>query len=122
MPRSGGIAIVFTFIVGLLFLDVPRIFSFLMPLLLVFGMGLWDDIFSISSRIKLFITAIAGAWLFVNGFEIIEFGHFFGNEIVFSYGISLVSSSLILSIWFYNKNKEFIPKISSFNIKKMKSF
>ena len=42
-------------------------------------------------------------------------------KLAFSYGISLVSSSLILSIWFYNKNKEFIPKISSFNIKKMKS-
>lgn len=97
MPRSGGIAIVFAFIVGLLFLDVPRIFSFLMPLLLVFGMGLWDDIFSISSRIKLFITAIAGAWLFVNGFEIIEFGHFFGNDIVFSYGISLVFCAFAIS-------------------------
>ena len=97
MPRSGGIAIVCSFILGSVLLDLPRTFSFLMPLLLVFGMGLWDDIFSISSRIKLFITAIAGAWLFVNGFEIVRFGHFFGNEIIFPYGVSLVFCAFAIS-------------------------
>ena len=88
-PRSGGLAIVFAFMAGMVFLDASQIFSFLMPLFLVFGMGLWDDISSISSRIKLLITAIAGAWLFINGFEIVRFGHFFGTEIILSYGFSL---------------------------------
>lgn len=97
MPRSGGIAIIFSFIAGIMLLELPRAFSFLMPLLLVFGMGLWDDISSISSRIKLCITAIAGSWLFINGFEIVQFGHFFGNEIVFSYGVSLIFCAFAIS-------------------------
>lgn len=36
------------------------------------------------------------------------------------YGISLLSSSLILSIWFYKKNSEFIPKIIFFGVDYLK--
>lgn len=36
-------------------------------------------------------------------------------KLAFAYGISLLSSSLILSFWFYRKNKEYIPQIKSFN-------
>lgn len=42
-------------------------------------------------------------------------------KLAFAYGISLVSSSLILSIWFFKKNREFIPKIKSFGLNYTKS-
>ena len=42
-------------------------------------------------------------------------------KLAFAYGISLLSSSLILSLWFYSKNKNYIPKIKSFNSKNMKA-
>lgn len=37
------------------------------------------------------------------------------------YGLSLLSSNMILSFWFYIKNKIYMPTISSFNISKLKS-
>jgi len=42
-------------------------------------------------------------------------------KLAFAYGISLVLSSLILSLWFYSKNREFIPKIKSFGLNYAKS-
>jgi len=38
-------------------------------------------------------------------------------KLAFAYGFSMVISNFILSLWFYNKNKEFIPKIQNFNKK-----
>ena len=42
-------------------------------------------------------------------------------KLAFAYGISLLASSLILSFWFYQKNREFIPKIKSFGLNYTKS-
>lgn len=42
-------------------------------------------------------------------------------KLAFAYGISLLASSLILSLWFYKKNREFIPKIKSFGLNYTKS-
>lgn len=42
-------------------------------------------------------------------------------KLAFFYGASLLASSLILSFWFYQKNREFIPKIKSFGLNYTKS-
>jgi len=42
-------------------------------------------------------------------------------KLAFAYGISLVSSSLILSFWFYRRNRELIPRIKSFGLNYTKS-
>ncbi|MBE3605367.1 oligosaccharide flippase family protein [Campylobacter sp. RM13119] len=41
--------------------------------------------------------------------------------IAFFYGISLVLSNVVLSFWFYGKNKSFIPKIKYFGLNYAKS-
>lgn len=41
-------------------------------------------------------------------------------KLAIAYGISLLFSSLILSIWFYKKNSEFIPKIIFFGVDYLK--
>lgn len=38
-------------------------------------------------------------------------------KLAFAYGFSMVISNFILSLWFYSKNKELIPKIQNFNKK-----
>jgi len=96
-PRSGGIAIIVSFCLGVGLYDASMLKGFWMPLLLVFVMGLWDDIASLSSRLKLLLSAIAGAWLFASGFEIFRFGHFLGHEIVFSYGVALAFCAFAIS-------------------------
>ena len=50
--------------------------------------------------------------------------YFFEPSLVslsFFHGASLLSSTLILSFWFFRKNKQFIPMTSFFDVKKMKS-
>ena len=42
-------------------------------------------------------------------------------KLAFAYGISLLSSSLILSFWFYKNNTEFIPRIRAFGLNYTKS-
>jgi len=42
-------------------------------------------------------------------------------KLAFFYGISLLSSSFILSFWFYKNNKEFIPRIRAFGLNYIKS-
>lgn len=41
-------------------------------------------------------------------------------KLAFAYGISLVSSSLILSIWFFEKNREFIPCLKKISFSNMR--
>jgi len=42
-------------------------------------------------------------------------------KLAFVYGLSLVMASVLLSIWFYAKNREFIPKIQNYGKKYVKS-
>jgi O-antigen/teichoic acid export membrane protein len=42
-------------------------------------------------------------------------------NLAFSYGLSIVMSSVLLSVWFYEKNQEFIPKIKYYNKMYVKS-
>lgn len=97
IPRSGGIALFGSFIIGV-FLFMPfSSYLFLFPLTFVFLLGLYDDVYSLSSKTKLFLTAIIAILLFHIGFDIYHFGTFFGHEIILGYGIAVLFYAFAIS-------------------------
>lgn len=96
VPRSGGIALFGSFIIGV-FLLMPSLSYFLIPLTLVFLLGLYDDVYSLSSKAKLFLTAAIAIFLFHIGFDIYHFGTFFGHEIILGYGLALLFYAFAIS-------------------------
>lgn len=82
IPRSGGIAIFSAFCVGIFLCGLKHNYLFMVPLTIVFILGLYDDIKSISSKKKLFITFFASMLLFFLGFELERYGDFFGHEVI----------------------------------------
>lgn len=96
-PRSGGIAMFFAFVVGILSLDIKHSLLFLLPLSMISLVGLWDDVKGLSSKTKLLLTAIAAIVLFECGFEMFHLGTFGGYEIVLSYGGALLFFAFAVS-------------------------
>lgn len=97
IPRSGGIALFGSFIIGI-FLFMPfSSYLFLFPLTFVFLLGLYDDVYSLSSKTKLFLTAIIAILLFHIGFDIYHFGTFLGHEIILGYGIAVLFYAFAIS-------------------------
>ena len=94
VPRSGGIAIFLSFIVGTFMLDIAHNYLFLAPLFIIFGLGLYDDIKGISSKKKLLVTFFSSMLLFFLGFDLERYGHFFGHEVI----VPLWFSCLFFSI------------------------
>lgn len=97
MPRSGGIAMFISFILGVFLFDLKQSYLFLIPLSGIFLVGLWDDIRSISSKKKLILTAFSAAMLYQMGFDIQHFGTFLGHEIVFNYWVALLFFAFAIS-------------------------
>ncbi|MGJ0308721.1 glycosyltransferase family 4 protein [Aliarcobacter cryaerophilus] len=81
-PRSGGLAIFISFILGISFFEINvgiyTIFSFF----IVFLVGIYDDIKNISSRLKFFWLVISATFLFLDGFLITSLGHFAGIDLL----------------------------------------
>ncbi len=96
-PRSGGIALFISFLAGLLLFEMPISFLFLMPLSIVFIVGLYDDLYTLSSKVKLVLTALSAIFLFLAGFDIQHFGTFLGHEIMLSFWISLLFYAFVVS-------------------------
>jgi len=94
LPRLGGIAIVFSFLVATgIALLVDRflvrsnaIFSMhplvtiLPPAILIFLLGVYDDIWTAGPYLKFLVQAIAGAMLFAGGLRILDLPLLFGNH------------------------------------------
>ena len=97
MPRSGGIALFISFLVGLSLFDIPISFLFLLPLSIVFMVGLYNDLYVLSSKVKLALTALSAIVLFLVGFDIQHFGTFLGHEIILSFWISLLFYAFAVS-------------------------
>ena len=97
VPRSGGIGMFAAFVFGVLLFDIEHSYLFLIPLSGIFLVGLWDDIRSISSKKKLFLTACAAIILYQVGFDIQHFGTFLGHEIVFNYWVALLFFAFAIS-------------------------
>lgn len=97
IPRSGGIAIFSAFLIGLWLCNVPYVWTFLPPVIFVFAVGLYDDKYQLKSLTKLLLSMVAAGWLFSLGFELRDFGKFFGYEVSFSYGVSLCIVSIAVA-------------------------
>ena len=92
LPRLGGIAIVFSFLVatgvalfaGRLLHPAGSSFSLhplvtiLPPAILIFFLGIYDDVCGASPSFKFFVQAIAGAMLFAGGLRILDLPLLFG--------------------------------------------
>ncbi|HYN16441.1 MAG TPA: MraY family glycosyltransferase [Terriglobales bacterium] len=90
IPRLGGVAI-FLCVVGVVAvlmafsrfskaLDPHIILSILVPALLIFLLGLYDDLFSVGPWVKFAVQIIAAVAIFLAGFRIIELPILFGNH------------------------------------------
>lgn len=97
VPRSGGIGMFAAFAFGVFLFDIEHSYLFLIPLSGIFLVGLWDDIRSISSKKKLFLTACAAIILYQVGFDIQHFGTFLGHEIVLNNWVALLFFAFAIS-------------------------
>ncbi len=92
LPRLGGIAIVVSFLAAsgiallvarfLVHSGVPfsihPLVTILPPALLIFALGVYDDIFTAGPYLKFFVQAVAGAMLFAGGLRILDLPLLFG--------------------------------------------
>ena len=94
LPRLGGIAIVFSFLVatGIALLVVRflipsgaslslrPLLTILPPAILIFLLGVYDDIRTAGPYLKFFVQAVAGAMLFAGGLRILALPLLFGTH------------------------------------------
>jgi UDP-GlcNAc:undecaprenyl-phosphate/decaprenyl-phosphate GlcNAc-1-phosphate transferase len=93
LPRLGGIAIVFSFLLTTAVvltcqsllgkpgtqISARPLLTILPPAILIFLLGIYDDIRSAGPLLKFFVQAIAGAMLFVGGLRILDLPLLFGR-------------------------------------------
>ncbi len=94
LPRFGGVAIFVSFLltfavafpaawhhvaVGSGF-SIKTLLTILLPGCLIFALGIYDDIHSLSPYVKVAVQAVAGAMLFVGGFRILDLPVLFGSH------------------------------------------
>jgi UDP-GlcNAc:undecaprenyl-phosphate GlcNAc-1-phosphate transferase len=96
-PNSGGIAIVGSFLLFLLFSPLPINFAIIFSVIFLFLFGLYDDKFGASSKEKILFIFFISNILYFNGFYISYLGNFLGNEIYISgfFAYSLLCFALI---------------------------
>jgi UDP-GlcNAc:undecaprenyl-phosphate GlcNAc-1-phosphate transferase len=94
LPRFGGVAIFLSFLVTFAVvlpagwhhlaanfgLSVKTLFIILLPGCLIFALGVYDDIHSVSPYTKLAIQSLAGAMLFAGGLRILDLPVLFGTH------------------------------------------
>lgn len=94
LPRLGGIAIVFSFLVatGAALLSVRTLhpagasvslhplITILPPAILIFLLGVYDDLRTVGPYLKFFVQSVAGAMLFVGGLRILDLPLLFGGH------------------------------------------
>jgi len=94
LPRFGGVAIFLSFLltsaVALLAgwhhfavgfgLSFRTLLTILLPGCLIFGLGVYDDIHSVSAYVKVAVQAVAGAMLFAGGLRILDLPVLFGSR------------------------------------------
>jgi len=92
LPRFGGAAIFLSFLItlaialllgwhhlaGTLGLSLKTLLTILLPGCLVFALGVFDDVYSVSPYTKLAVQAVAGAMLFAGGLRILDLPLFLG--------------------------------------------
>lgn len=103
LPRLGGVAIFFSFLfsltvafllgllrpsLGIGIASVKSLWSILLPGVVVFALGVWDDMRPVSAYVKFGVQAIAAAMLFAFGLRILDLPVLFGHH-QFSWFLSL---------------------------------
>ncbi len=88
-PRAGGIAIFLSFIFGVLIVDINISFYLFIAFLIVFLLGIFDDIKNLSSKTKFLFLMISATFLYLDGYYIQSLGTFAGYDFymipIFSY-------------------------------------
>ncbi len=84
VPNSGGIAIFIAFIIGLVLLDVEVGYEVVLSMSIVFVFGLYDDIYTASTREKFLVLFLVANILFFNAYEIKYLGTYLGYDIQIS--------------------------------------
>lgn len=90
--RAGGIAIFFSFLLGVILLNIDVDIYVALSFFLVFLLGVYDDIFNSSSRLKFIVLIISAICLYLGGFSIDSLGVFLGYD--------LTLPSLVAAIFF----------------------
>jgi UDP-GlcNAc:undecaprenyl-phosphate/decaprenyl-phosphate GlcNAc-1-phosphate transferase len=94
LPRFGGVAIFLSFLLTFAValpvgwhhlaagfgLSSRTLFTILLPGCLIFALGIYDDIHSVSPYAKVTAQAVAGAMLFAGGLRILDLPLFFGTH------------------------------------------
>ena len=99
-PRLGGVAIIFGFIITLLFTLLTdagfryafssKIIGISTAIFILFLLGLWDDIWGIKPIVKLFIQIVIALFLFYSGLRIKVFTNpFSAEEVQLVFGVSI---------------------------------
>jgi len=90
--RAGGIAIFSSFIIGVFLLNMEIDFYIIFSFCLVFVLGIYDDIFGTSTKIKFFWLIIASILLYFGNIYIGHLGTFAGYVIILPPLVALVFS------------------------------
>lgn len=90
VPRGAGIIFGLVFLVGILILkyssleNINYLYAFL-SLLIVYAVGLYDDIYNITFKKKFIFIIIAALIAYYDGFVINSLGNYFGYELYLGY-------------------------------------
>ncbi len=79
--RSGGVAIFISFMLGILLLGIEISPCLLVAFMVIFALGIYDDIKEISFRVKFFWIIVATTILYAGGYYIDSIGVFAGVDL-----------------------------------------
>jgi len=95
MPRSAGIGFVSASLLGLLFVEFTHVMEYLyiyISILFIMLVGIYDDKFEVSHRIKFLGLFMVASFVVLNGISIDSIGNYFGYEIGLPFYISFIFS------------------------------
>jgi len=99
-PTGAGIAFIFAFFVGMLIFNFSIFIEYwylFLSIILVFLVGIYDDLSEVSVKLKFFIIGVAVYILWKNGFCIKGLGNWFSHEVVFSSLVALLFTMFAVS-------------------------
>lgn len=94
--RAGGLAIFLAFSLGLLISDISINIYVIFSFFVIFLLGLYDDRFSSSSKIKIFWIIIATIFLVLGDMYISDLGVFLGKEIGLPSWLAIIFTTFAL--------------------------
>jgi UDP-GlcNAc:undecaprenyl-phosphate GlcNAc-1-phosphate transferase len=101
MPRGGGIAIYLSFMIVIVFFHFDLFLQyiwFFISTLLVFMLGLYDDRYGSSARLKFLVVIVASLMISVfDGLMVDTLGFWFGHELKLPYFIALFFTAFAIS-------------------------